>query len=60
MTKATPEEIKRRIAIFKQAHPEIDWEHDPWYNPPPEEETLTEYEKWKRKRGKNAYQKKQI
>ncbi len=32
MSKATPEEIKRRIAIFKQAHPEIDWEHDPWYN----------------------------
>lgn len=57
MTKATPEEIKRRIAIFKQAHPEIDWEHDPWYNPPPEDETLTEYEKWKlkRKRGKDAY-----
>ena len=41
----------------------IDWEHDPWYTPPsPEEETLTEYEKWKlkRKRGKDAYQKKQI
>ena len=52
-----PEEIKRRIAIFKQAHPEIDWEHDPWYTPPPpEEETLTAYEKWKlkRKEGKDA------
>ena len=56
MSKATPEEIKRRIAILKQAHPEIDWEHDPWYNPPSEDETLTEYEKWKlkRKEGKDA------
>ena len=51
-----PKEIKRRIAVFKQAHPEIDWEHDPLYKPPPEKEGLTAYEKWKlkRKEGKNA------
>ncbi len=54
--KLTPKEIKRRIARFKQAYPEIDWESDPWYNPPQEDETLTEYEKWKlkRKRGEDA------
>tara|TARA_R100000654_G_scaffold21134_5_gene42655 strand:- start:159 stop:323 length:165 start_codon:yes stop_codon:yes gene_type:complete len=54
MSKVTPKEIKRRIARFKQAYPEIDWEHDPFYKPPPEGEELTEYEKWKRKRGKDA------
>ena len=49
MTKATPEEIKRRIAELKRAYPEIDWDHDPFYTPPPEEETMTDYEKWKLK-----------
>ena len=43
-------EIKMRIAIFREAHPEIDWDYDPFYKPPVEELKLSWQDKLKLKR----------